>query len=106
MNRISILNKKGGVGKTPLAITLAKDLEYYLITNDDSVVEEAYAKYSKIQKEPVLMNECVYDFGGFVNDSMLHVIENRTAKESLVNLSSIVIVFSSKENLRVCRVGL
>ena len=76
MNRISISNKKGGVGKTPLAITLAKDLEYYLITNDDSVVEEAYPKYSKIQKEPVLMNECVYDFGGFVNDSMLHVIEN------------------------------
>jgi cellulose biosynthesis protein BcsQ len=72
---ISILNKKGGVGKTPLALSIAKDLEYFLISNDDSVIEEAYPEYSQIQKEPKLIDNCVYDFGGFVNSDMLHIIE-------------------------------
>jgi len=41
---ISIWSKKGGVGKTSLAFSLAKDLKMYLITNDDSLVEMVYPK--------------------------------------------------------------
>lgn len=33
---ISILNKKGGVGKTPFAFSIAKDLSLYLQSNDTS----------------------------------------------------------------------
>lgn len=74
---VSVINKKGGVGKTPLSVSLAIDLGFYLITNDDSVVEDVFPDKDMvmIQKEPTLVDECVYDFGGFVSDSMLHIIE-------------------------------
>jgi len=74
---ISVINKKGGVGKTPLSVSLAIDLDYYLITNDDSVVEDIMPNPDMvmIQREPVLVDDTVYDFGGFVSDSMLHIIE-------------------------------
>ena len=75
---ISVINKKGGVGKTPLSVGLAIDLGYYLITNDDSVVEDIMPNPDMvmIQREPSLVKDTVYDFGGFVSDSMLHIIEN------------------------------
>jgi len=76
--RVAVINKKGGVGKTPLALTIARDLEAYLITNDDSVVEESYPEMSMIQEEPVLLDSdinVVYDFGGFIASGVLHVIE-------------------------------
>ena len=39
---ILVINKKGGVGKTPIAFSLAKDLGYYLQSNDNSVIESIY----------------------------------------------------------------
>jgi len=73
---ISIINKKGGVGKTPLAFSLAKDLEYFLISNDDSVIENIYQGMAKIleSKNIKIIDNCVYDFGGFVDSRVLEVI--------------------------------
>ena len=72
--KISIYNKKGGVGKTSLAFSLAKDLDYFLISNDDSVIEMAYPNKSKIMEKPKLIDNCVYDFGGFVDTNIIEII--------------------------------
>ncbi|BEK13348.1 hypothetical protein B10927_17870 (plasmid) [Campylobacter jejuni] len=63
---ISVINKKGGVGKTPFAFSVAKDLEYFLQSNDNSIIEKIYPEKAKILPTPKKIDNCVYDFGGFV----------------------------------------
>lgn len=70
---ISIINKKGGVGKTPIAFSLAKDLGYYLQSNDNSVIESIYPDMAKISATPELIDDCVYDFGGFVDTGVVNI---------------------------------
>ena len=72
---ISVLNKKGGVGKTPIAFSLAKDLDLFLISNDDSVIEDIYPGRAKIMEKPKVLKDTVYDFGGFVDSGVLEIIE-------------------------------
>ncbi len=72
--KISIINKKGGVGKTSLAYSLAKDLEYYLLSNDDSVIEIAYPDMAKIMEKPKLIEDSIYDFGGFVDSGVIDIL--------------------------------
>ena len=64
---ISIFNKKGGVGKTSFAFSIAKDLGFYLQSNDASLIETIYPEMSKISERPTKLENCVYDFGGFVD---------------------------------------
>lgn len=73
--RIAVVTLDGGAGKTAIAFALAKDLDYYLISNDDSVIEEAYPDRAKIMKHPQIINDVVYDFGGFVDTGVLEVIK-------------------------------
>ena len=68
---ISIINKKGGVGKTSFGFSIAKDLELYLQSNDASIIESIYPNMSKISAQPQLIDNCVYDFGGFVSAGVL-----------------------------------
>lgn len=68
---ISILNKKGGVGKTPFAFSIAKDLSLYLQSNDTSCIEQIYPNYAVITDSPKLIDNCVYDFGGFKSAGVL-----------------------------------
>lgn len=35
---VSVINKKGGVGKTPFAFSVAKDLGHFLQSNDNSIL--------------------------------------------------------------------
>ena len=49
----SIWNKKGGVGKTALSYSLAKDLDYSMMSNDDSMIEIAYPDRAVIDKNPI-----------------------------------------------------
>jgi len=74
--KISVINKKGGVGKTSIAFSLAKDLNLYLLSNDDSTIELAYPEKAKIMKEVKLIENVVYDFGGFVDSGVLNILKN------------------------------
>jgi MinD-like ATPase involved in chromosome partitioning or flagellar assembly len=73
--RIAVMNKKGGVGKTPTAKTLAVDLDYYIISNDESTIEALYPERAKVMDTPVLADEVVYDFGGFADSGVLAIIK-------------------------------
>jgi cellulose biosynthesis protein BcsQ len=72
---VSIINKKGGVGKTPISFSLAKDLGYYLQSNDNSVIESIYPDMAKISSTPEIIENCVYDFGGFVTAGVLPILK-------------------------------
>lgn len=72
---ISVINKKGGVGKTPIAFSIAKDLGYYLQSNDNSVIESIYPDMARISASPELIDDCVYDFGGFVDTGVINIIK-------------------------------
>lgn len=74
--RIVIANKKGGVGKTPLSFSLAKDLDFYLLSNDDSVIEAIYSTRAKIVEELKIIDDCVYDLGGFTSHGVLDVVRS------------------------------
>lgn len=76
--KIATFNKKGGVGKTPISYSLARDLNYYLVSNDDSVIETAYPDMSIIvenDNDLKLIDDTCYDFGGFVDSGILKIIE-------------------------------
>jgi len=64
---ISIASTKGGVGKTSLAFSLAKDLGYRYATNDMSVVLNKYKNARYYPNNMPLYPDTVYDFGGFVD---------------------------------------
>ena len=74
--KISIITTDGGAGKTAIAFAIAKDFEYFLLSNDDSVIESAYPKMAKIMKNPKVINNTVFDFGGFVNDGVIDIIKH------------------------------
>ncbi|MEW5832103.1 MAG: hypothetical protein AB1763_04635 [Campylobacterota bacterium] len=62
---ISIASTKGGVGKTSLAFSLAKDLGYRYATNDMSVALNKYRNARYYPNKIPLYPDTVYDFGGF-----------------------------------------
>lgn len=74
--KIAILSKKGGVGKTPFAFSLAKDLNFYLQSNDNSCIEKIYPNKAKISKIVNNIDNCVYDFGGFSASGVLDIVKN------------------------------
>jgi len=73
--KIAIITTDGGAGKTAVAFALAKELGYYLISNDDSVIELAYPNMAKIMKDPKLLEDTIYDFGGFVDSGVIDIIK-------------------------------
>lgn len=75
---ISIFSLKGGVGKTPIAFSLAKDLNMNLQSNDNSVIESIYPGRAQIGK-PFLEDNTVYDFGGFADSGILPIIKASNA---------------------------
>ena len=66
--KIAIFSEKGGVGKTTLAHSLARDLEYNYVTNDQSIVTKIYSKARYIPKKIKLQDNTLYDFGGFKSE--------------------------------------
>ena len=74
--KIAVITTDGGAGKTAISFALAKELDYYLISNDDSVIELVYPDMAQITKEPTIINDTVYDFGGFVDDGVLEIIKH------------------------------
>ena len=74
--RISVITTDGGAGKTAIAFALAKELNHYLLSNDDSVIEAVYPDMARITKELPVMDDVVYDFGGFVDAGVLDIIKH------------------------------
>jgi cellulose biosynthesis protein BcsQ len=73
--KIAVITVDGGAGKTAISFALAKELDYYLITNDDSVVELVYPEMAKITKDLKVISDTVYDFGGFVDAGVIDIIK-------------------------------
>lgn len=75
---ITFFNKKGGCGKTAIAFSCAKDAEYFLISNDDSTIEEIYPDKAKVMEEIQFIKDAniVYDLGGFVDENTIPIFKN------------------------------
>lgn len=71
---ISIASTKGGVGKTSLAFSLAKDLRYRYATNDMSVVIAKYKNARYYPNKIPLYPDTVYDFGGFEDPNATDIL--------------------------------
>lgn len=71
MSIVSIFNKKGGVGKTSIAFSLAKDMNLNLVSNDDSVIEKIYDKAKIVNKINTIDDNTIYDLGGFVESGII-----------------------------------
>ena len=74
--KIAVITTDGGAGKTAISFALAKELDYYLMSNDDSVIELVYPDMAQITKEPTIIDDTVYDFGGFVDDGVIDIIKH------------------------------
>jgi len=73
---ITFFNKKGGTGKTSFSFSVAKDLNYPLLSNDDSVIEEIYPKKAKIlDKLQLIDHDVVYDLGGFIDEDAIEIFK-------------------------------
>lgn len=99
---ISVISKKGGVGKTPFAFSIAKDLNMYLQSNDNSCIEHIYPNKAKISQEVKLIDNCVYDFGGFVAKGILNIVEksNYIIIPTNPNLNSIIRTYETYNELK------
>lgn len=72
----TVFNKKGGVGKTSLAFNVAKDLDYPLLSNDDSVIEEIYPNKAKIlDKLQMIDSNVCFDLGGYIDAGIIDIFK-------------------------------
>ncbi|MDD5406947.1 MAG: hypothetical protein PHE73_08435 [Sulfurovaceae bacterium] len=89
---ITVFNKKGGTGKTSIAYSVAKDLHYPLLSNDDSVIESIYPGKAKILDNIQLIDhDVVYDLGGFIDPGMIEIFKSSTTilVPTLLDINSI-----------------
>lgn len=69
---ISIYSTKGGVGKTSIAFSLAKDLNLNYYTNDFSASSFKLNKV-KTSNNLTLKERTIYDFGGFESKNAIDI---------------------------------
>lgn len=85
--KIAIINKKGGTGKTPIALSIAIDLKHNIATNDTSVLgffstQENHFFYERMtfvddeeMKNYKMKENEVFDFGGWTPSGALKILE-------------------------------
>lgn len=73
--RAGVATLDGGAGKTALAFALALDFNFYLISNDDSIIADVY-EGAMITDEPQIADEVIYDFGGFADGGVIDIIKS------------------------------
>jgi cellulose biosynthesis protein BcsQ len=78
---IAIINKKGGIGKTPIAVNTAKATNSILLTNDDDVLEVVHKNTRVLPLDEIagldftVLPNTVIDFGGFIEAGTTSIIE-------------------------------
>lgn len=88
--KITIYSPKGGVGKSPISALIAKELDYKILTNDDSTNED-YLDIVEYQETINIKNRnnVVIDLGGWVDKNTIEILKS----------SDVVLVpFNSKPN--------
>ena len=75
INRGACATLDGGAGKTALAFAFALDLNFYLISNDDSIIADVY-EGAMITDAPQIADEVIYDFGGFADGGVIDIIKS------------------------------
>lgn len=71
---IAIYSEKGGVGKTSLSYSLAKDLKMKYITNDQSLSMLKMGNARLCDKNIPFQDNTLYDFGGFKSEEAIDII--------------------------------
>ncbi|MFA5428464.1 MAG: hypothetical protein WC279_09715 [Sulfurimonas sp.] len=93
---ITVFNKKGGTGKTSLSFNLAKDLDFPLLSNDDSVIEKIYPGKAKIlDKIKLIEHDVFYDLGGFIDEGIIEVFKT----SSLIIVPTLLDINSIKRTI-------
>lgn len=72
---ISVIEEMSGACKIPISFSLAKDLGYYLQSNDNSVIESIYPDMANISLNPEIIDNYIYDFDGFISLGALLVLK-------------------------------
>lgn len=74
--KIAVFIQKGGVGKTNISFSLAKDLNMKYITNDTSIVASVYSNSAYYDKKIPLEDNVIYDLGGFITRYVQDILRN------------------------------
>ena len=118
INRGACATLDGGAGKTAIAFALALDFNFYLVSNDDSIIADVYDG-AMITDTPVIADEVMYDFGGFADGGVIDIIKqcdvlivpcindktsirkaNQTVEELSVYIDNIIVVATRVRNER------
>lgn len=96
---ITVYNTKGGVGKSPISALIAKEMDYKILTNDDSINEDFLSDIVEFQEKVNIKgrDNIVIDLGGWIDDNTIQILKS----------SDVVLVpFNSKPNAVKRTIGL
>jgi cellulose biosynthesis protein BcsQ len=85
LKKITVYSLKGGQGKTTIAVAVAKELDFGIITNDIySPIEKMFSKEMVLKLEPkeplpsaedLSGGEIIFDFGGYLDPRVIPALE-------------------------------